>query len=123
MAGISASNFTSAVKYYDEKKFTLSDSLKKDSTPIYKFSLSLTDPSLNGKIADAWVFSFDGKGGDYLERVKLRELNEYTTLVEENSYWEEKAEGLLNSEWVKLTIEVLSDGKNNRLLRAINVSY
>lgn len=73
-------------------------------------------------MAEIWLFSHDGKGGDFVERVNLDDLNEFSNYNEENKYFKDRVEDLLNADQVKMTVEVLSDGKGNRILRALTVS-
>ena len=74
------------------------------------------------KFSDIWVFSYDGKGGDLVDRVNLEDLNEFSNYTEENKYFSSRIEDILNAEFVKMTVEVLSDGKGNRTLRALSVN-
>lgn len=82
IASISANDFSSAVKYYDPKKNTLSDSPKKDAIPIYKVMLLGLDESVSkgNKFVELWVFSYDGKGSNFVERINLPDLNEFSSL-------------------------------------------
>ncbi len=57
-----------------------------------------------------------------MNRVKLEDLNEFSNYNEESKYFSNRIEELLNSDYVKMTVEVLSDGKGNRILRALNVN-
>lgn len=57
-----------------------------------------------------------------MERVNLEDLNEFSNYTEESRYFNSRIEEILNSEFVKMTVEVLSDGKGNRILRALNVN-
>ncbi|MCB0369942.1 MAG: hypothetical protein KDD45_11030 [Bdellovibrionales bacterium] len=77
VASVSSHEFVQALKFYDEKKNTLSDAQRKDTVPVYKFNFVCFDESLtkNNKFCEIWLFSFDGKGGDFVERVKLGDLN------------------------------------------------
>lgn len=100
----------------------MADAQRKDTRPVYKFNLVCLDESLKGKVAEIWLFSHDGKGGDFVERVNLDDLNEFSNYNEENKYFKDRVEDLLNADQVKMTVEVLSDGKGNRILRALTVS-
>lgn len=73
------------------------------------------------KFVEIFVFSYDGKGGDFVRRVNLQDLNEFSNYAEESLYFSQRIEGLLNAETVRMTVEVLSDGKGNRMLRALSV--
>jgi hypothetical protein len=121
---VSTSDFVQALKFYDEKKNALSDSQRKDTTPVYKFNFVCLDESLqkSGKFTEIWVFSYDGKGGDFVNRVNLGDLNEYSNYNAESRYFSNRVEEVLNAESVKMTVEVLSDGKGNRVLRALSVN-
>jgi hypothetical protein len=57
--------------------------------PIYNFNLVCLDESLakNNKFAEIWLFSFDGKGGDFVNRVNLGDLNEFSNYSEEGRYF------------------------------------
>jgi hypothetical protein len=68
------------------------------------------------------LFSYDGLGGDFVERVDLSDLGELSNYSEESEYFKKRLEGVLNSEFVKMTVEVVSDGKGGRILRALSVS-
>jgi hypothetical protein len=78
--------------------------------------------SKNHKFSEIWVFSYDGQGSDFVERVNLEDLNEFSNYTEESKYFSRRIESILNSQHVKMTVEVLSDGKGNRMLRALHVS-
>lgn len=67
------------------------------------------------------MFSYDGQGADFVERVDLNQLNEFSTLKQENLLYEKRFSEILESDNVKMTVEVLSDGKENRAFRALNV--
>jgi hypothetical protein len=79
--------------------------------------------SKNHKFSEIWVFSYDGQGSDFVERVNLEDLNEFSNYTEESKYFSRRIESILNSQHVKMTVEVLSDGKGNRMLRALHVSW
>ena len=57
-----------------------------------------------------------------MNRVKLSDLNEFSNYNSEGKYFHNRIEEILNSETVKMTVEVLSDGKGNRVLRALSVN-
>lgn len=76
----------------------------------------------NNKFSEIWLFSYDGKGSDFVKRVSLHDLNEFSNYVEESRYFNKRIEELLNAETVKMTVEVLSDGKGNRMFRALTVN-
>lgn len=116
-------NFKAAVKYFDEKKNQVSDSPKKDTTAVYQIRLTGRDESLAAnKFVDFHVVSRDGKGGSFLSKVRLDEINEYSTLKQESFEYEEYVNELLESSNVQLKIEVLTDSKNNRLFRVLEVT-
>jgi len=68
------------------------------------------------------VFSFDGQGSDFVRRVRLEDLSDLSNFSEESRYFENRLEEILNSSSVKMTVEVMSDGKGNRIFRALNVA-
>ena len=70
---------------------------------------------------EIWLFSYDGQGSDFVERVDLGQLNEFSTLKQENLLYERRFNEILESDNVKMTVEVLSDGKSNRAFRALNI--
>lgn len=123
VASSSTNEFSQALKFYDEKKNALVDAQRKDTIPVYKFNLVCFDDSLTKKnqFADIWLFSHDGKGADFAPRVHLEDLNEFSNYHEENKYFSNRVEDLLNAEQVKMTVEVLADPKGNRMLRALTV--
>ena len=120
----SATDFASALKFYDEKKNMIDDRPNKNSVPVYRFNFVCLDESVakGNKFAEIWVFSYDGNGSDFVERVQLGDLNEFSNYAEESSYFKERIENILNAHHVKMTVEVLSDGKGNRILRALHVA-
>jgi len=124
VAASSTSEFVQALKFYDEKKNALSDIQRKDTIPVYKFNFVCFDESLakGNKFSEIWLFSYDGKGGDFVNRVQLDDLSEFSNYAEESKYFSNRIEDILNKEWVKMTVEVLSDGKGNRILRALTIS-
>jgi hypothetical protein len=124
VASASATDFTSALKFYDEKKNVLDDKPNKNSVPVYRFNFVCLDDSVakGNKFAEIWIFSHDGNGSDFVERVHLGDLNEFSNYAEEGSYFKERIENILNAHHVKMTVEVLSDGKGNRILRALHVA-
>jgi hypothetical protein len=124
VASVSAPEFTNALKFYDEKKNHLDDRPNKSSVPVYRFNFVCLDDSLakSNKFAEVWVFSYDGNGSDFVERVHLEDLNEFSNYAEESRFFSERIEGVLNSHHVKMTVEVLADGKGNRILRALHVA-
>ena len=46
VAGASTTDFVQALKFYDEKKNTISDAQKKDNVPVYKFNFVCLDESV-----------------------------------------------------------------------------
>ena len=119
---ISANSFNSAVKYYDAKKNQLHDTSKKDTVPIYKVMLLAKDQSLTEKkVAELWVFSHDGKCSNFVPKVDLNDLSEYSSMVQEESLFQERYNNLLEAENVKMTVECLVDGKGNKMFRVIKV--
>jgi len=124
VAATSTNEFTQALKFYDEKKNLVIDSQKAGSLPVYKFNFVCLDESVSksNKFTEIWVFSYDGKGADFVKRVNLHDLNEFSNYVEESRYFLQRVEELLNAETVRMTVEVLSDGKGNRLFRALTVN-
>ena len=124
VASVSTSDFVQALKFYDDKKNAISDAQRKDTAPVYKFNFVCLDESLvkSHKFCEIWLFSFDGKGGDFVNRIKLNDLNEFSNYTAEGKYFSTRVEEVLNSETVKMTVEVLSDGKGNRTLRALSVN-
>ena len=110
------------MKYYDAKKNVLHDSHKKDSVPVYKLMLLARDHSLaEKKAAELWVFSHDGKCSNFVPKVDLKDLSEYSSLVQEESLYEERYNDLLEAESVKMTVECLSDGKDIKMFRVVKV--
>jgi hypothetical protein len=69
---ISAATFVAAVKYYDSKKNQLFDTSHKGTEPVYKISLMCQDSSLKNKFAEIWVFSYDGKGANFVRGLDLK---------------------------------------------------
>jgi len=122
---VSAKTFKEAVKHYDVKKNSVSDNSNDNTTPVYKVILSCQDDSIrNNKtnsLNDIWLFSYDGQGSDFVDRVELSQLNEFSTLKQENILFEKRYNEILESDNVKMTVEVLNDGKGNRTFRALNV--
>ena len=122
---VSARTFKEAVKYYNPQKNTVSDGPADNAIPVYKLSLSCQDDSIRnnkgGNINDIWLFSYDGQGSDFVDRVDLRQLNDFSTLKQENLLFERRYNQLLESESVTMTVEVLNDGKGNRAFRALNI--
>ena len=118
---ISASSFSGAVKYYDAKKNQLFDVPHKGTEPVYKLTFLCQDGSLKNKFAEVWVFSYDGKGSNLVKNVNLNELNELSSLVEEEAMYRKRYDELLECESVVMMVECLVDGKGNRLLRAVDI--
>jgi hypothetical protein len=119
---ISANSFVAAVKYYDSKKNQLLDTSHKGTEPVYKLSLMCQDSSLQkGQFAEIWIFSFDGKGGNFVNGLNLKELNEYSSTVQEDALFHQRYDELLEAENVVMMVECLTDGKGNRLLRAVDI--
>ena len=118
---ISASSFSGAVKYFDAKKNQLYDAPHKGTEPIYKLYFLCQDGSLKNKFAEIWVFSYDGKGSNFVNNVNLADLNEFTSMQEEETLYKKRYNELLESESVVMMVECLVDGKGNRLLRAVDI--
>lgn len=123
VAAVSTHDFSSALRFYDEKKNILEDKPGKNNVPVYKFNFVCLDESVSkgSKFAEVWMFSYDGNGADFVERVHLDDLNEFSNYTEESRYFGERIESILNAGSVKMTVEVMGDGKNNRVLRALHV--
>lgn len=121
----SAKKYSEAVQYYDPIKNTVSESLADNTTPVYKILFSCQDNSMkgdkSGKFSEIWLFSYDGKGSDFISRVDLDLLDGVSTLKQENLMFEKRMNDILESENVEMTIEVLNDGKGNRAFRALNI--
>lgn len=79
---ISAATFVSAVKYFDAKKNQLFDTAHKGTEPVYKLSLQMQDSSLGNKFAEIWVFTYDGKGANFVKGLNLTELNEFSSTIQ-----------------------------------------
>ena len=80
------------------------------------------DSSLSEKKAvEFWIFSHDGKCSDFVPKVNLLDLSEYSSLVQEESLYEERYNNLLEAESVKMTVECLTDGKGVKLFRVIKI--
>jgi hypothetical protein len=75
----------------------------------------------SGSFSEIWLFSYDGKGSDFLPRVSLDSLDGLSTFKQENLMFEKRLNEILESDYVEMTIEVLNDGKGNRAFRALNV--
>lgn len=122
---VSAKNFTEAVKYYDAKKNCVNDKIADNTSPVYKVQFSCVDDSIrNDKkstFVDIWLYSYDGQGADFVERVNLTQLSDFSSFKQENALYEKRYNEVLEAESVKMTIEVLSDGKGSRAFRALNV--
>ena len=58
----------------------------------------------NNRFSEIWLFSHDGKGSDFVNRVKLSDLNEFSNYTAENKYFKNRIEEVLNSESVKMTV-------------------
>ena len=80
VASSSAENFEHAVRFYDAKRNALEDKRKKDTQPIYRFNLVCLDESTSKKnqFSEIWLFSHDGQGSDFVNRVRLEDLSELT---------------------------------------------
>ena len=72
-------------------------------------------------MTDIWLYSHDGQGSDFIDRISLEHLNDYSSMKQEQALYERRHNEILEAESVKMTIEVLSDGKGNRAFRALNV--
>lgn len=94
MFGTTAKDFKSAVKFYDAKKNTVFDTAHDGAVPVYKFQLQCQDSSIrndkNNKFSDIWVFSNDGQGSDFVERVKLGDLNEFSSWKQEGALFDQR---------------------------------
>jgi hypothetical protein len=111
----------SAVKYFDGKKNQLFDTAHKGTEPVYKLTFQVQDSSLGSKLADIWVFSYDGKCANFVKDVHLQELNEYSSTIQEDNLYKKRYNVLLEAESVSMLVEILNDGKGNRLLRAVEI--
>ena len=122
---MSARTFKEAVKYYDGKKNSISENPADGLTPVYKIVLSCQDDSIrnnkNATLNDIWLFSYDGQGADFVERVELGQLNEFSTFKQETLLYEKRYNEVLEADSVKMTVEVLNDGKGGRAFRALNI--
>lgn len=76
---ISAATFSAALKYYDSKKNQVFDTPHKGTSPVYKLSMYCQDSSTDKKYPEIWIFSYDGKCGNFVSNVNLNELNEYSS--------------------------------------------
>lgn len=68
---ISAMTFSAGVKYYDSKKNVTFDTPHKGTTPIYKIGLMCQDGSTDKKFTEIWIFSYDGKCGNFVSNINL----------------------------------------------------
>lgn len=118
---ISANTFSAAVKYYDSKKNQLFDTAHKGTEPVYKLSFSCQDASLKNKFADLWVFSYDGRGGNLVQNLDLKELNEFSSMVQEERLFHKRYDELMEAENVVMMVECVTDGKGGRLLRVVEI--
>lgn len=69
---------------------------------MYKVAFSCQDDSIKNdkkdKLADIWLYSYDGQGSDFVDRVSLTQLSEFSTLKQENVFYERKYNEILESE-------------------------
>lgn len=112
-------SFKKAIKYYNLSKNTLSDSASKDkdAEPVYAVKLLLRDKSGNAnQQLEVALFSWDGKGADFVPRVNLNSI-EYSTLSAENELYEERVSGLIEGTSaetpVVITLEAPQGGKSS----------
>lgn len=92
------------MKYYDSKKNTLLDTPHKGTEPVYKLSLMCQDNSLKNKFAEVWIFSYDGKGANFVNGLNLNELNEYSSTVQEDKLYRQRYDELLEAEKVIMMV-------------------
>ena len=118
---ISATTFSAAVKYYDNKKNVFFDTPHKGTEPVYKLSLMCQDSSLKNKFAELWIVSHDGKGGNLIKSLNLKELNEFSSMVQEEALYHKRYDELMQAENVVMMIECMTDGKGGRLLRVVEI--
>ncbi len=73
VADCSVRNFQGALRFYDAKRNAVEEKHRRDATPVYKFNLVCLDESTAKKSAfsEIWLFSYDGQGGDFVDRVRL----------------------------------------------------
>lgn len=123
VAQCSAESFENALWFYDPKSHSLDNRRKKGAEAVYKFHLVCFDESTSkgNHFSEIHLFSFDGQGGDFVDRVQLPDLSELSNYSEENHYFKARINNILNARSVKMTVEVLGDGKGNRLLRALSI--
>ena len=59
VASVSASEFTGALRFYNEKKNELTDSPKKEAAPVYRLNFVCLDDSVakSKKFSEIWLFS------------------------------------------------------------------
>lgn len=56
-----------------------------------------------------------------MKNVNLNDLNEYSSMVEEEALYHKRYDELLEAENVVMMVECLVDGKGNKLLRAVDI--
>ena len=62
---------------------------------MYKLTLLCQDGSSKKTFTEVWVFSYDGKGGNLVKNINLNELNEYSSMVEEEALYHKRYDELL----------------------------
>ena len=118
---ISATTFSAAVKYYDSKKNQFFDTPHKGTEPAYKLSFMCQDSSLKNKFAELWICSHDGRAGNLIKNLDLKELNEFSSLVQEEALYHKRYDELMEAENVVMMVECMTDGKGGRLLRVVDI--
>jgi hypothetical protein len=76
--------------------------------PVYKILLSCQDDSIrnnkNATLSDIYLFSYDGQGSDFVDRIELGQLNEFSTFKQETLLYEKRYNQVLEAESVKMTV-------------------
>ena len=98
-------NFKEAVKFYNPYKNKLMEE-SGETKPVYNVRFLLKDSSLGGNdLLEAYLFSWDGKGADFLPSVNLSDI-EISSLKAESSIYEDKINRLLEESTVENPVEI-----------------
>jgi hypothetical protein len=59
-------SFDDALKRYDSENYTEKNKLSETGEYIYSIHLLLSDDSLEGEVCNAYIYTFDGRGLEFL---------------------------------------------------------
>ncbi len=108
-------SYERALRKFDSKNFTEKSYESQEGEYIYNIHFAITDPSLNGEVFNVYLYTFDGKGSEFLSGIDPKKVYG-KNLLENKEKYDHLVNRLLeesdvNDAPIELTLNPLNNGK------------